>query len=177
LIAAGTPKDRITVLQCHTDYPTAMADVNLRAMITMREALGVAVGYSDHTLGIEVPIAAAALGATVIEKHFTLDRTMPGPDHVASLEPGELAAMVRAIRNIEAALGDGVKRPTPREAMNAAVARKSIVAARDIIAGERFTEENLSTKRPGGGISPMVWDRIIGQYAARPFTADECIVL
>ena len=177
LVSAGTPKDQITVLHCHTDYPTAMEDVNLRAMITMRESLGIAVGYSDHTLGIEVPIAAVALGATVIEKHFTLDRTMRGPDHVASLEPGELSAMVRAIRNIEAALGDGVKRPTPREAVNVAVARKSIVAARDIAAGEHFTEENLTVKRPGGGLSPMVLDRVIGQYAPRTFTADEPIML
>lgn len=175
LVQAGTPKDRITVLHCHTNYPTAMEDVNLRAMITMRDALGVAVGVSDHTLGIEVPIAAVALGASVIEKHFTLDRNMPGPDHKASLEPDELTAMVRAIRNVEAALGDGVKRPTEAELRIRAVVRKSIVAAREIAADEIFTKDNLTTKRPGTGLSPMQWDRVLGLRAKRDFKIDELI--
>lgn len=175
LVGAGTAKDQITVLHCHTDYPTAMKDVNLRAMLSIRDALGVQVGYSDHTSGIEVPIAAVALGASVIEKHFTLDRNMEGPDHKASLEPPELTAMVAAIRNIEAALGDGVKRPTAREAEIAPIARKSIVASRDIAEGEVFTEDNLTTKRPGTGVSPMRWDGVIGQPAKRAFKEDELI--
>lgn len=177
LTTAGTPKDRITVLHCHTNYPTAMEDVNLRAMLTMRDTLGVRVGYSDHTPGIEVPTAAVALGASVIEKHFTLDRSMPGPDHKASLEPGELAAMVRAIRNIERALGDGVKRPTARELEIAPIGRKSIVATRDIATGEVFSTDNLTTKRPGSGVSPMRWDQVLGQRAKRAFAADELIEL
>lgn len=172
---AGTSKERITVLHCHTDYPTRMENVNLRAMLTIRDTFGVSVGYSDHTLGIEVPSAAAALGAAVIEKHFTLDRTLPGPDHAASLEPDELVAMVASIRNIEAALGDGVKRPTDAELKNAAVGRKSIVATRSIAAGERLTEANLTTKRPGTGVSPMRWDEIIGTAAIRAFEKDELI--
>ena len=155
---AGTPRSRITVLHCNTEYPTPMQDVNLRAMCSIRDAFGVAVGYSDHTLGIEVPIAAVALGATVIEKHLTLDRNWPGPDHKASLEPDEFAVMVRAIRNIEQAMGDGIKRPSPSEAKNKPIARKSLVAARSIKAGERFTPENLTAKRPGTGVSPMRWD-------------------
>lgn len=172
---AGTPRGRITVLHCNTEYPTPMADVNLRAMLTIRDAFGVAVGYSDHTLGIEVPIAAVALGATVIEKHFTLDRNLPGPDHKASLEPDELKAMVAAIRNIEQALGDGIKRPSPSEAKNKAVARKSIVAARAIRVGEMFTAENLTVKRPGTGISPMRWDEVLGRMAQRDYAPDELL--
>jgi N,N'-diacetyllegionaminate synthase len=172
---AGTPRSRITVLHCNTAYPTPMADVNLRAMITIRDAFGVAVGYSDHTLGIEVAIAAAALGATVIEKHFTLDRKMPGPDHAASLEPAELTAMVAAIRNIERALGDGVKRPSPSELQNKSAARKSLVASRRIQAGEPFTEDNLAVKRPGTGISPMRWQEVLGRKAPRDFAPDELI--
>lgn len=175
LVAMGILKDQITVLHCHTNYPTAMDDVNLRAMLTMRDALGVQVGYSDHTLGIEVPTAAVALGATVIEKHFTLDRNMPGPDHKASLEPQELKAMVAAIRNIEKALGNGVKRPTLREAEIAPIARKSIVAARDIAVGEVLTEDNLTTKRPGTGINPMEWDRVLGLLAKHDFKVDELV--
>ena len=144
---AGTPRSRITVLHCNTEYPTPMQDVNLRAMCSIRDAFGVAVGYSDHTLGIEVPIAAVALGATVIEKHLTLDRNLAGPDHKASLEPDEFAAMVRVIRNIEQAMGDGIKRPSPSEAKNKPIARKSLVAARSIKAGERFTPENLTASQ------------------------------
>ena len=172
---AGTPRRRVTVLHCTTEYPTPMADVNLRAMVTIRDAFGVAVGYSDHTRGIEVATAAVALGATVIEKHFTLDRTMPGPDHGASLEPPELAAMVRAIRNIEAALGDGIKRPSASESRNMAVARKSVVAARSIAAGELLSAENLTVKRPGTGISPMRWDELLGRPARRAYAVDEII--
>ena len=174
---AGTPRSRITVLHCTTEYPTPMADVNLRAMLSMRDAFGVAVGYSDHTPGIEVAVAAVALGAVVIEKHFTLDRTLPGPDHKASLEPSELAAMVAAIRNIEVALGDGVKRLTESETRNRPVARKSVVAARSIRAGERLSEDNLTVKRPGTGLSPMRWDDIVGRLATRDFAADEEIAL
>lgn len=177
LVASGTPKDDIVVLHCHTDYPTAMENVNLRAMCTIRDTLGVNVGYSDHTLGIEVPIAAVALGAMVIEKHFTLDRQMVGPDHKASLEPRELKAMVEAIRNIEKALGDGVKKRTVVEREIMAIARKSIVAERDIHAGKIFTEENITTKRPGTGISPMKWDMVIGKTAKRDFITDEAIEL
>ena len=177
LETAGTPLDRITVLHCNTEYPTPMADVNLRAMRTIAEAFGVAVGYSDHTLGIEVAIAAVALGACVIEKHFTLDRTLPGPDHKASLEPREFGAMVLAIRNIEKALGDGVKRPTASEAKNVSVARKSLVAAQPIRAGEIFSTANLTVKRPGTGVSPARWDEVIGRRAPRDFAADELIEL
>ena len=172
---AGASRDRITVLHCNTEYPTPMADVNLRAMVAIRDAFGVAVGYSDHTRGIEVAIAAVALGATVIEKHFTLDRTLPGPDHMASLEPTELAAMVAAIRNIELAMGDGIKRPTESERRNMPIARKSIIAARAIAVGETFSEENLTVKRPGSGLSPMLWDDVIGTRAHRGYTADELI--
>jgi N-acetylneuraminate synthase len=172
---AGLRRDQITVLHCNTEYPTPMQDVNLRAMANLGLAFGVAVGYSDHTKGIEVPIAAVALGATVIEKHFTLDRRLPGPDHQASLEPGELKAMVGAIRNIELALGDGIKRPTPSEQKNRAIARKSLVAAREIRAGELYSADNLAIKRPGTGISPMRWDDFIGHPAPRDFAADELI--
>lgn len=175
LAAAGTPRERVTVLHCTTEYPTPMGEVNLNAMRTIRDAFGVSVGYSDHTPGIAVAIAAAALGASVIEKHFTLDRGLPGPDHQASLEPDELSEMIAAIRNIEAALGDGIKRPTPSELRNRPVARKSIVAARPIAAGEVLTVENLTVKRPGTGVSPMRWDEILGTTAARDYRADEAI--
>lgn len=171
----GTPRKRVTVLHCTTEYPTAPKDVNLRAMRSIRDAFGVRVGYSDHTQGIEISIAAVALGATVIEKHFTVDRQLPGPDHSASLEPGELAAMVRGIRHIELALGDGVKRPTAGEARNRAVARKSIVASRAIAAGELFSDDNLTAKRPGVGLSPMRWDEVVGRRASRAYAADELI--
>lgn len=177
LEAAGTPRAQITVLHCTTEYPTPMHEVNLRAMQTMHAAFGVRVGYSDHTAGIEVATAAVALGATIIEKHFTLDRNLPGPDHQASLEPGELKAMVAAIRHIELALGDGIKRLTPSEAKNRPVARKSIVASRAIQAGELFTHENLTIKRPGNGLSPMQWDALIGRPAVRNFRMDELIQL
>ena len=177
LEASGTPRARVTVLHCNTQYPTPMGDVNLRAMNAIGEAFGVAVGYSDHTLGIEIPIAAAALGATVIEKHFTLDRTLPGPDHRASLEPHELKAMIVAIRNIETALGDGIKRPSRSEAQNRSIARRSLVAAVGIHKGETFTPENLAVKRPGTGLSPMRWDEVMGRKASRDFAADELIEL
>ena len=167
----------IRLLHCNTEYPTPFADVNLRAMETMRRAFGVEVGYSDHTKGIEVPIAAVALGATIIEKHFTLDRNMEGPDHKASLEPDELSAMVSAIRNIEQALGSGEKTVSPSERKNIAVVRKSIVAKRAIKQGEVFSEENLTAKRPGTGISPMRWFEVIGQVAAKDYMRDEIIVL
>lgn len=167
----------ITVLHCNTEYPTPIIDVNLNAMNTIRDAFKVKVGYSDHTLGIEVPIAAVALGAIVIEKHFTLDKAMEGPDHRASLEPDELKEMVRCIRNIEQALGDGVKKLTESESKNINIARKSIVASRDIIKGDVFTEENLAIKRPGDGISPMRWDEIIGRMSKRDFREDELIEL
>ena len=165
----------ITLLHCNTQYPTPMEDVNLRVMDTLRRHFGVPVGYSDHTIGIEVPIAAAALGATVIEKHFTLDKTMEGPDHRASLEPEELRAMVSAVRHVEVALGDASKAVTASEAGNRAVARKSIVARCAIRKGEIFGEQNLAVKRPGTGISPMRWYEILGQVADRDYVADELI--
>lgn len=168
---------QITLLHCNTEYPTPMQDVNLRAMQTLREETGLPVGYSDHTQGIEVPIAAAAMGAVVIEKHFTLDRSMEGPDHKASLEPDELRAMVQAVRNIESALGDGIKRPSPSEKKNRDVVRKSIVANRDIRKGEVFTEDNLTAKRPGNGISPMHWNDVIGMAADRDYEQDEMIAI
>ncbi len=174
---AGTSRDRISVLHCNTEYPTPMCDVNLRAMLTIRDVFDVAVGYSDHTPGIEVAIAAVALGAKVIEKHFTLDRNMPGPDHKASLEPDELKAMVAAIRNIQQALGDGVKRSSPSEEKNLLIARKSLVAARAIRSGELFSAANLTVKRPGTGLSPMRWDEVIGSKASRDFAPDELIEL
>lgn len=173
----GLTKEQITLLHCNTEYPTPMQDVNLRAMLQMRERFGVKVGYSDHTKGIEVPIAAVALGAEVIEKHFTLDRTLPGPDHKASLEPKELKAMVDSIRNIELALGDGQKQVSESERKNMAIARKSIVAAKKIHKGELLTEENLTTKRPGSGISPMRWNEVLGTKAVRDFAEDELIEL
>ena len=174
---AGTPRTKLTVLHCTTEYPTPMAEVNLRAMQSLHTAFGVAVGYSDHTQGIEVAIAAAAMGACVIEKHFTLDRNLPGPDHKASLEPEELKAMVVAIRNIEVALGDGIKRLTPSEAKNKPIARKSVVASRAIKSGEVFSVENVTAKRPGTGLSPMRWDEVIGRIASRDFSTDEMITL
>jgi len=177
LINSGTKKEKITILHANTEYPTPFEDVNLKAMQTIACAFKIDVGYSDHTLGIEVPIAAVAMGAKVIEKHFTLDRALPGPDHKASLEPDELKAMVKAIRNIEVALGDGIKRPSKSEAKNMAVARKSIVAKRDIKKGEKFTEENITVKRPGNGISPMRWDKIIGKIANRDYKEDEIIII
>jgi N,N'-diacetyllegionaminate synthase len=171
----GLSRADVTVLHCATEYPVPMADVNLRAMQTIRDAFGVAVGYSDHTLGIEVAIAAVAMGAKVVEKHFTLDCDLPGPDHRASLPPEQLVAMVRAIRNIELALGSGDKRPSGAEAQNMAVARKSIVAARAIRTGELFSADNLTVKRPGTGISPMRWDELIGSPANRAYAVDELI--
>jgi len=175
LETAGTDRAQITVLHCTTEYPAPMAEVNLRAMQTIGKAFGVAVGYSDHTAGIEVPIAAVALGATVIEKHITLDQNLPGPDHKASLEPKEFAAMVRTIRNIEQALGDGIKRPTASEMKNIKTGRKSIVASANINYGEVFTLDNLAVKRPGIGISPMLWDLIIGKQADREYKVDDII--
>jgi N,N'-diacetyllegionaminate synthase len=173
----GTPRTSITVLHCTTEYPAPMAEVNLRAMQTIRAVLGVDVGYSDHTRGIEVAIAAVAMGASIIEKHFTLDRNLPGSDHKASIEPEELRAMVDAIRNIEIALGDGIKRVTRSEARNKPVARKSLVASQAIKAGEVLGAHNVTTKRPGTGISPMRWDEVMGRTACRDFAVDELIVL
>lgn len=175
LIKGGTSKENIIVLQCNTEYPTPYKDVNLKAMLTIKEALNVEVGYSDHTKGIEVPIAATAIGAKVIEKHFTLDRNMPGPDHKASLEPDELIAMVSAIRHIELALGHGRKEPSQSEIKNRDIARKSIVAKTKIYKGEIFKVENLAIKRPGNGISPMFWYKIIGKEAQKDFNPDELI--
>jgi N,N'-diacetyllegionaminate synthase len=173
----GLQRKQITVLHCNTEYPTPMQDVNLLAMRSIAEAFDVAVGYSDHTDGIEVPIAAVALGACAIEKHLTLDRNLPGPDHKASLEPGEFLAMVSAIRNIEMALGDAVKRPSPSELFNRPIVRRSLVAARPIKFGEKFTSENVVAKRPGTGLSPMCWDEVIGRPAPCDFDADELIRL
>jgi len=174
----GVNKDKITVLHCNTEYPTPMEDVNLRAMLHIQQEVGIAIGYSDHTLGIEVPIAAVALGATVIEKHFTLDKTLPGPDHKASLEPDELKAMVMAIRNIEKAVaGSGLKEVSASEVKNKPIVRKSIVAAKRIVKGEFFTVENLTVKRPGMGISPMQWDEVIGKTAKKDFEEDDLIEL
>ena len=172
---SGTERSKITVLQCTTAYPAPMTDVNLRAMQSISSLLKVSVGYSDHTLGTEVPIAAVALGACVIEKHFTLDRDLPGPDHKASLEPGELKAMVDSIRNIEIALGDGNKRPMPSEIENRIIARKSLVALRAIKAGELLTNENMTTKRPGSGVSPLQWENFLGRTASRNYEIDELI--
>lgn len=172
---AGTKRNKLTILHCTTEYPTPMHEVNLRAMQGIGAAFQVPVGYSDHTSGIEVSIAAVALGASVIEKHFTLDRALPGPDHQASLEPDELKAMVGAIRNIEQALGDGIKRLTPSEARNKDVVRKSLVAAKPIKAGDVFSAHNTACKRPGSGVSPMRWDDVIGRIASRDFAIDELI--
>ena len=175
LINAGTLKENITVLHANTMYPTPMEDVNLKAMITIGKTFGIAYGYSDHTLGIEVDIAAVAMGASVIEKHFTLDKTMQGPDHKASLEPVELKMMIKAIRNIEKALGNGIKEPSKSEKPNMLVARKSIVAAIPIAKGEIFTEKNIAIKRPGTGINPMKWDEVLGTTASKNYLKDEQI--
>jgi len=174
---AGTARDQITVMHCTTEYPAPINEVNLRAMQSIHAAFGVPVGYSDHTAGIDVAIAAVAMGATVIEKHFTIDRNLPGPDHKASLEPTELIAMTAAIRNIEIAVGDGIKRLTSSEIRNQSVSRKSLVAAREIKIGEVFTFENMTAKRPGTGVSPMRWDEFIGKKARRDFVMDEQIDL
>ena len=175
LINEGVLKENITVLHANTMYPTPMTDVNLNAMLTMQKKFGVAVGYSDHTLGIEVDIAAVAMGASVIEKHFTLDKTMDGPDHKASLEPKELKAMVSAIRNIEKALGSSEKKPSPSESVNIDIVRKSIVANQDIKEGDFLTDKNIAVKRPGNGISPMKWDNIINSIATKTYKADDFI--
>lgn len=173
----GYTKDEITLLHCNTEYPTPYSDVNLRAMTNMRDTFGISVGYSDHTKGLEIPIAATALGAKVIEKHFTLSRDLPGPDHKASLEPAELSAMVKAVRNVAMALGSPVKHVTPSERGNMGVSRKSIVAAKEIREGEIFTEENLTVKRPGNGLSPMLWDKIIGRKSPADFKPDQQITI
>lgn len=175
VVEAGTDKDNITILHANTMYPTPIEDVNLKAMLTLGDAFEVAYGYSDHTLGIEVPVAAVALGATCIEKHFTLDKTMEGPDHKASLEPDELKAMVSGIRNIEKALGSSVKKPSPSEQPNIAVARKSIIAKCDINKGDVLSEENLTIKRPGTGISPMRWYEVIGSIAQCDYKEDDLV--
>lgn len=173
----GTPRQEITLLHCTTEYPAPKNEINLRAMVTMRTHFGLPVGYSDHTQGIEIPVAAVALGACVIEKHFTLNRTMVGPDHAASLEPNELKTMVEQIRNIEAAMGSGVKEAAQSELKNIEIARKSIVAATSIQKGELLTEQNLTAKRPANGLSPMLWEKVVGQVAPRNFEPDEPIVL
>ncbi|MBF0522473.1 MAG: N-acetylneuraminate synthase [Candidatus Omnitrophica bacterium] len=177
LMGQGVLKKDITVLHCHTDYPTRFEDVNLRAMLTIQKECGVNVGYSDHTLGTEVAIAAVVLGARVIEKHFTLDRNLPGPDQSASLEPGELKQMISAIRHIEQALGDGKKKPTRNESKNLLIVRRSLYAAKDIAQGERFTEDNIVAKRPAVGLSPMLWDKVIGQRAQKNYKKDDAITL
>ncbi|MFN0290519.1 N-acetylneuraminate synthase [Pedobacter helvus] len=175
---AGIAKDNITILHCNTEYPTPMIDVNLKAMLEIKKKLGVEIGYSDHTLGIEVPIAAVALGANIIEKHFTLDKTMPGPDHPASLNPEELKAMALAIRNIDMAMsGSGIKEPSASETKNMAIVRKSIIAIKKINKGEQFSDDNIGVKRPGSGISPMRWDEVIGTIAQYDFEEDDLINL
>ncbi len=175
LIKAGTLKENITILHANTMYPTPMCDVNLNAMVTIGNTFDVTYGYSDHTLGIEVDIAAVAMGASVIEKHFTLDNTMEGPDHKASLEPDELKNMVTSIRNIELAMGSYIKQPSPSETPNIEVARKSIVASSSIKKGELLTEDNLSIKRPGNGLSPMQWDKVVGSVATKDYIEDDLI--
>ncbi len=175
LVDTGTKKENITILHANTMYPTPMKDVNLNAMVTIGKAFDIAYGYSDHTLGIEVDIAAVAMGAVCIEKHFTLDKSMEGPDHKASLEPDELTAMVKAIRNIELALGSSIKKPSASEKPNMVIARKSIVAKKNIKEGELFTEDNLIIKRPGSGINPMKWDEVIGSVASKDYIEDELI--
>ena len=177
LETAGLSRDRVTVLHCTTEYPAPMPDVNLRAMVTMGQAFGVKFGYSDHTEGIEVAIAATGLGATVIEKHLTIDRSLPGPDHAASIEPDEFAAMVRAIRNIELAMGTGIKSPAESEIKNKTAARKSLVAKTHIRKGETFSASNITTKRPGNRLSPMRWDDVVGRAARRDFEENEFIEL
>jgi N,N'-diacetyllegionaminate synthase len=177
-LQAGILKKDITILHCNTEYPTPMSDVNLNAMLAIQKMFGVKVGYSDHTMGIEVPIAAVAIGGTMIEKHFTLDRSLPGPDQLASLEPGELKDMVKSIRKIEKAIGgSGIKEPSESEIRNILIARKSIVAKTLIQKGDKFTQYNITTKRPGTGISPMKWDDVIGKTAVRDFEEDELIKL
>ncbi|MCZ2484754.1 N-acetylneuraminate synthase [Aquirufa antheringensis] len=177
-LQAGIKKNDITILHCNTEYPTPMSDVNLNAMLAIQKMLGVKVGYSDHTMGIEVPIASVAMGGTMIEKHFTLDRSLPGPDQLASLEPDELKNMVLSIRNIEKAIGGtGIKEPSESEIKNISIARKSIVAKTSIHKGDRFTEFNITTKRPGIGLSPMKWDEVIGKVACQDFDEDELINL
>jgi N,N'-diacetyllegionaminate synthase len=174
---AGMPRDSISILHCTTEYPAPMKEVNLRAMLTMKDVFGLRVGYSDHTEGTEVSVAAVALGARIIEKHFTLDRNMPGPDHKASLEPDALSSMVAAIRNIELALGDGVKAPTASEQKNRLNVRKSLVAIRPIRFGEAYSTQNIGAKRPGTGISPMRLNEVLGMRARRDFAIDELIEL
>lgn len=175
LIQNNLKKNQITLLHANTEYPTPFEDANLNAILTLKKTFKTKVGYSDHTLGIEAPIAAVALGATVIEKHFTLDRTMDGPDHKASLEPNELKAMITAIRNIEKAMGNGIKQPSPSELKNINIARKSIVASCNIKKGDIFTENNITVKRPGNGISPMRWEEILGKKAIKDFNKDDLI--
>lgn len=177
LMDGGTPRDRITVLHCTTAYPTPFEEVNLRAMLTLRDRFGVRVGYSDHTPGIEISVAAVAMGAEVIEKHFTLDKSFEGPDHQASLDPDELRAMVQAIRNVERALGDGIKRPTPGEIVNTHIARRCIVAARRIRKGETLVAGAITVKSPAHGLSPMRWDEVVGTAAIRDFDEDEPVEL
>jgi len=177
LVQNGLKKEDLILLHCNTEYPTPMCDVNLNAMQSLAQHFNVAVGYSDHTTGIEVPIAAVAMGACVIEKHFTLDRNMSGPDHKASLEPDELKKMVQAIRNVELAMGSSSKFVTPSEKKNQSIARKSIVASTEIAEGELLTEENLTVKRPGTGLSPMLWDSVVGTRAVRSFQPDDLIEL
>ncbi len=174
---AGIARSLVTVLHCTTEYPAPMEDVNLRAMVNMKHAFDVNVGYSDHTRGTEISIAAVALGATVIEKHLTMNRNMAGPDHKASLEPNEFESMVRAIRNLEKAMGDGIKRAATSEIKNKSIARKSLVAIKEIQSGDIFDAKNVGAKRPGNGISPMHWDRVIGRTAQRAFAVDEQIEL
>ena len=176
LTGSGTRKENIVVMHCNTEYPTPFEDVNLNALLTMKQELGLRrIGYSDHTVGIELPIAAIAMGATVIEKHFTLDKKMEGPDHKASLDAAELKAMVLAIRNIEKAFGDGIKKPSASELKNILVVRKSIVAAVNIKKGDVFSDNNIGAKRPGNGISPMEWDNVVGKTAKKDFKEDELI--
>ncbi len=177
LESVGSKRELITVLHCNTEYPTPFCDVNLTAMVSISRAFGVEVGYSDHTQGIEVALSAVALGATVIEKHFTIDRTLSGPDHSASLEPTELKSMITSIRNIEMALGDGIKRPSKSEKKNRDATRRSLVANTEIKDGELFTTSNLVAKRPGSGISPMRWDEVVGKRARRNFAKDEIVTL
>lgn len=177
LIKYGVRKEQITLLHCNTQYPTPYCDVNLTAMNSIKDTFGMKVGYSDHTQGIEVPVAAVALGATIIEKHFTIDRNLPGPDHKASLEPTELKAMVSSIRHIEQALGDGIKKVSDSERANISVARKSIVAACSIKKGELLTEDNLTVKRPGTGLSPMLWEQVLGTRAVKDYEEEDLIIL
>lgn len=176
LVLSGTDRNRITILHCNTEYPTPMKDVNLNSLLTIQNAFKLPVGYSDHTEGIEIPIAAVAMGAAVIEKHFTLDRNMEGPDHKASIDPSVFANMVTAIRNVEAALGDGLKRPSESEKKNINIARKSIISKTNILKGEIFTQDNICIKRPGNGISPLFWDFMLGKKAKRDYQADELII-